>query len=249
MNDVVALPNGGGEWNAVVPAGDAPLPRYATAAVYDSLRDRMLVLYGTSGYCSENTYGDVWELAFDTPTAAAVSLVSAEATPDEVRLTWVDTVGELSAVGVERSTATSGWAEVGRLLANRAGRFEWVDRDVAPGGRYGYRLAFDDGGTAHTAGETWIDVPQRLSLALVNGGPNPSAAGLRMRLSLPGGAPATLEVFDVSGRRLARQAVGALGAGMHVVAVDASERFPAGVYRLRLAQAGRTAETRAVLIR
>ena len=85
------------------------------------------------------------------------------------------------------------------------------------------------------------------ALALAGAQPNPSRDGrLRVRLALPSGAEARLDLFDVTGRRLTARDVGALGAGQHVV--DLGEgRFPPGLYLLRLTQDGITRTARAVV--
>lgn len=87
------------------------------------------------------------------------------------------------------------------------------------------------------------------ALALAGAQPNPSRDGrLRVRLALPSGAEARLELFDVTGRRLAARDVGALGAGQHLV--DLGEgRFAPGLYLLRLTQDGLTRTARAAVTR
>jgi hypothetical protein len=76
--------------------------------------------------------------------------------------------------------------------------------------------------------------------------PNPSRGALRVAITLPSAEPAVLEVFDVSGRRVASREVGALGAGEHIV--DLSDgRIATGWYLLRLTQGGRTAGAKAVV--
>lgn len=77
-------------------------------------------------------------------------------------------------------------------------------------------------------------------------GPNPARDGGTMRFRLGAPGRATLEVFDLAGRRVARLADGVLPAGEHAVAWtrhdDAGRRVGAGVYlaRLRTAQGTRT---------
>lgn len=61
-------------------------------------------------------------------------------------------------------------------------------------------------------------------------------------------APATLELLDVSGRRLLARAVGALGAGSHVLTLEGGG-IRAGTYFIRLTQGARSATRRAVVTR
>ena len=53
---------------------------------------------------------------------------------------------------------------------------------------------------------------------------------------LPKAAPASLQLLDVTGRRLADREVGSYGAGVHTVDLADDGRFAAGVYFIRLVQ-------------
>ena len=71
---------------------------------------------------------------------------------------------------------------------------------------------------------------------------------VRFRVELPSGAPATLAIFDIRGRRVWSREVGGLGQGEHeVTAADAAWR--SGVYFARLIQAGQTRGVRFALLR
>jgi hypothetical protein len=95
-----------------------------------------------------------------------------------------------------------------------------------------------------------VRVPERPSFALDGVWPNPiTRAAPVVRFSLDSSAPASLELLDAAGRRLAGEEVGALGAGAHVVALTPRERLAPGVYLLRLTQSGRSRTGRAVVIR
>lgn len=64
-NEVWSLSlNGPSTWTLLAPSGTAPSRRYAQAAIYDSLRDRMIVFGGDDGH-SRN---DVWALSLSEPT-------------------------------------------------------------------------------------------------------------------------------------------------------------------------------------
>jgi len=75
---------------------------------------------------------------------------------------------------------------------------------------------------------------------------NPVTRSFAVSFSLVSGAPATLAVFDVSGRQVASRDVGAGGAGSHRVDLG---RLPAGLYVVRLSQAGRSLSSRVAVIR
>ncbi|HKQ58333.1 MAG TPA: T9SS type A sorting domain-containing protein [Candidatus Eisenbacteria bacterium] len=183
-------------------------------------------------------------------TPVVVSLANVEVHSDLVRLTWsVENAANLEAI-VQRSDAAAGeWAEVRSPRLVGDDRLEFEDRAVAPGARYGYRLVVREHGLETTWDPTWVTIPVRAILSLAGASPNPSENGVTVRLSLPGAEPATLELFDLKGRRVAYREVGSLGAGEHLVPMTDSPSLPAGVYLVRLTQARRTFTAKACLVR
>ena len=77
-------------------------------------------------------------------------------------------------------------------------------------------------------------------------GPNPARGAVRVTFALDMPGDATLDVFDVRGRRVARLLTGAQPAGTWTVVWDASGVAP-GVYTVRLA-AGTAATSRVVTV-
>jgi hypothetical protein len=113
--------------------------------------------------------------------------------------------------------------------------------DVGPAGGY-YKLSAVDvngnesGYSLVTPASTLQVDDGPLSFALERL-PNPASGGpLTVTFSLPSDARATLEVVDVSGRRVFRREVGALGAGRHSIVLAGGEPLSAGVYFVRLTQ-------------
>jgi hypothetical protein len=90
-----------------------------------------------------------------------------------------------------------------------------------------------------------VAVASRLSLRVASA---PSSARVRLQLSLVGSAPATLDAYDVAGRRLGRQVIDG-GAGTHVVELESRLTPCSGLVFLRLAQGSESATTRAVHVR
>lgn len=165
-----------------------------------------------------------------------VSLVSAGATSDQVRITWY--VGAQTAVRatVYRRIGADAWSALGSMFPDGIGMVTYEDHDISPGLRYAYRLGIVVSGTEEFFGETSVDVPVALRLALEGLRPNPAGASQQVAFTLPTGSPATLELLDVTGRRLVSREVGSLGPGSHVVRLDPEHRLLAGVYWLRLTQ-------------
>jgi hypothetical protein len=229
-------------WSHLHPTGDDPGPRVEHAAIYDPIRDRMLI-YGGS---TSGEVNDTWALTFaETPVAVAISLVRADAQPDVVHLRWQSNA--LVQARLERRVEASGWEPRQDLACDANGAISFDDRDVAPGTRYGYRLALIAGEEETHAGEVWIEVPRSLRFALDGARPNPGAGGLNVEFTLPEEAPARLDLLDVAGRRVASREMGPLGPGHHTVRL--ADGLPVGVYLIRLTQGVRLATSWAVVLR
>ncbi len=127
-----------------------------------------------------------------------------------------------------------------------------------PGHQYAfYSVARDVSGNIETAppapdaqtlalADAPVDGPLRL--ALEGARPNPARGVVRAWFTLPAAGAASLELIDVSGRRVARQDVSALGPGRHFVTLDGSRVLGAGLYWLRLARGHEVRTARLVLI-
>jgi hypothetical protein len=182
----------------------------------------------------------------DLTTPTLLSLVSARATPDRVELAWFSAPGVSSAT-VYRRTARDDWEPMGEISIDGTGRLVYEDTRVTAGARYGYRLGLIEAGQEVFLGETWVDVPATLELALAFRS-NPTR-DLGVAFSLPDDSPARLDLFDVGGRRIASRDVGTLGAGSHIVTLGDGRRFAPGVYLLRLSQGTRSLTARGVVVR
>lgn len=87
------------------------------------------------------------------------------------------------------------------------------------------------------------------AIALAGAEPNPTrGTSLTVAFSLPGHGAATLDLFDIGGRRVRSREVGSLGLGTHRVDLAAGARLSPGVYLIRLTSAGRTLSRRAVVV-
>ena len=169
-------------------------------------------------------------------TPVLLSFVSADAGADGVKLTWF-TGGSMSAAAtVYRSTAGDEWARIGEAILDGAGYLRYEDRIAAIATRVGYRLGIVDAGIESFYGETWIDLPA-LELTLQGVRPNPAPGGsLTVHFTLPGAAPARIELVDASGRRVVEREVGPLGAGQHALDLGAGLHLAPGVYLVCLRQ-------------
>jgi hypothetical protein len=83
----------------------------------------------------------------------------------------------------------------------------------------------------------------------VNVRPNPGTAPEIVELALPRAAPVTLELLDVTGRRVWREETPVLAAGVHVLPLAPRERPRPGLYWLRATAGGERAGTRVAIVR
>src|SRR5262249_3398652 len=177
-------------------------------AVYDPTSDRMLIFGGLGDAFPLTPYlNDLWALSLDATTPVLVSLVSARADAGVVQVEWALSDHSGDPVRVERRVAASDWATMAPLAPDGSGRVVYKAHEVQPGTRYGYRLTVRDQGRDVTAGETWVDVPATLALALRGAVPNPAVGALWIGFTLPDAGAARLEVTDVAGRRVATREV------------------------------------------
>lgn len=186
----------------------------------------------------------------DASTPVLLSLVSAQADPDRVRLTWYAAApAGLELTVYRRMEGEAFWSALGRVSPDGTGRIAYEDLQVASGVRYGYRLGLPSEGGEVFAGETWLDVPVTPRFAFAGVHPNPVSQEIAVEFSLPDASPARLEVFDLAGRRVLAREVGALGGGSHVLRLEEGRSLASGVYQLRLSRGTRTVTIRAVIVR
>ena len=185
----------------------------------------------------------------DLSTPTQVSLVSAEATSDRVRLEWYGANTGSREATVYRRTLAKDWSALAHVSADGTGKIVYEDRDVAPGGSYDYRLGIFEGGRERFLGETSVIVPLGPELALSGLRPNPGQGDATISFSLPDAAPAQLELLDIAGRIVVTRDVGGLGRGNHTLNLAVGRTLAPGVYLLRLTQSKHSIRARAVITR
>jgi hypothetical protein len=152
---------------------------------------------------------------------------------------------------VWRRSGSAGFEPLpGVAIEAEGGIYSFLDRDVAGGRTYGYRVILLDG-AARAAFETALTTP-RLELSLAQNQPNPFGEATRIRFSLPATAHATLGIFDVRGRRVRSLLDAVLPAGEGDASWDgrdeAGSAAGAGVYFYRLDAGGRPLVRKMVML-
>ena len=99
-----------------------------------------------------------------------------------------------------------------------------------------------------TSSEVWIDVPAGPSFSLAGFSPNPATREARVSFSLAGRGPATIDVVDVNGRRVASRRIDAPTAGAQSIAIAPEGGLSPGLYFVKLTQGGRTRVARGTVM-
>lgn len=183
------------------------------------------------------------------PTSVAATLISAQAEPGSVRLSWQVNGSAGGRFTVERRVASSAWSARSTVFADPTDRIDTHDQDVAPGQRYAYRLVRIGPG-APVSGEVWVDVPRvALGIALEGVRPNPTTGrNLMVSFTMTRAESATLELLDVSGRRVRSRAIEPV-LGAQRVQLNGAEPLPTGLYWARLSQGGGYQTAKVVVVR
>ena len=180
-------------------------------------------------------------------TPVLVSVSNTEVSPGLVRVTWYTADANRFSATVYRSTDDGDWTALGTVSPDGTGQIVYEDRAVTAGARYHYRLGVVENGQESFLGEVTVEVPAASMLAIETIRPNPADREMWVSFSLPLSEPATLDLIDVSGRRVREQVVS--GTGRHAVDLAAGNRLAPGVYLVRLTQAGKSVVMRASVVR
>ncbi len=185
-------------------------------------------------------------LVLDGVVATTLSLVSAEASSEGVRVVGHAHGPTGEVVALERQRSQESWREIVTLTVPANGRIEYVDRDVRPGERLGYRLVRGGGPTLEYSSEIWVQVPLGETFALIGFRPNPSPPRPIVEFTVARSEAVRLEVFDPAGRRrhTLDLASPVLGAQSHPLPVA----LDPGLYWLRLTQGNSSASRTAVVV-
>jgi hypothetical protein len=144
-------------------------------------------------------------------------------------------------------------------VSTGAHALSFADTTVSPGRYYAYRLAWTVDATPHTTAEVWVHVPEvhvepARAFALIGACPNPASGrtGVLICLDLPDDTPATLELLDVTGRRVVTRVVTRdvppSGALHQTVNVSEGLALESGIYFVRLSHGGHSLTRRVAVV-
>jgi hypothetical protein len=260
-------------WSQIVTADGVALDRSFHTAIYDPVRDQMVVFAGAE----QVTYGSVWALSLADPVLWKKLLPAGSgpanrrghvAVYDPARdcmivyggntqRLWDNPGEDLDDVWAAALGDSAYWVPLvssGPMPGGRAGHVAFLEaetgRMVVLGGVAGGTLLAD--AWRATVADAWpaaVDAPTESRLAIRSIRPNPARGVAAITFSLPTSEAARLEVFDIAGRRVTRHDIGAGAAGPRAVEVGRTARLEPGLYLVRLEQAGRSAGARMIVTR
>ena len=223
LGDVWALTlSGTPAWSELIPNGTPPVERHGHTAVYDPMRDRLVVFGGDYRHEWDPSFGpylgDVWSLSL-SGTPAWLELLAAGATPGR----WGHTA--LHDPARDRMVVFAGH-ECRKSYFNDA-RALWFGQVI---------------------GVTPPQAPGRISLGQSR--PNPARGEVEIPFVLPRPARVTLRIYDPAGRAVRTVLDGVLPAGSHAPRWDGRTsrggKAAPGVYLYELRAEGHRATRRLV---
>jgi hypothetical protein len=141
LNDVWALSLAGTpEWTELTPGGTPPHPRYRQSAIYDPVRDRMVLF---AGWYADTNFDDVWALSLaGTPTWTDLTPGGTSPVPRLSHSAIYDPVRDRMVVfgGVEFGYLNDVWA---LSLANAPAWTELTPSGTPPTGRWDHSAIYD----------------------------------------------------------------------------------------------------------
>lgn len=239
-------------WTALNPSGPTPVGRDGVPAAYDPLHDRMIVYGGFDGL---DFLSDTQFLSWGGSSTEASIVSSAIATAAGAHVEWNVQNATGTHAAIYRRPEGGPWSARALAEVSASGHVTLDDAAVAAGKAYDYMLVVGSQRGETFGGQAAVRMPSSLGVnpgasaafGLRGVAPNPAVDHLSVAFALRSSEPATLDLLDVTGRRCLAQDVTAFGAGNHRVDLSVRGRVPAGLYFLRLSQAGHTATSRVVV--
>ncbi|MFN8586625.1 MAG: hypothetical protein U0704_02400 [Candidatus Eisenbacteria bacterium] len=190
----------------------------------------------------------MFERLLDAPVATQLALVGSEIVNGHPKMTWYSADGARESMKLYRRAIPGEFQYVKDLQADGNGLVTYEDADVVAGRSYEYKIGVVNNGVERQLGNVWVDVPLDVQFALRSLSANPARGTLQMAVTLGTAAPASLDLVDVTGRRVAGRDLGTLAAGEHRIALE-TRGVASGVYFARLSQAGKMATVRVSLVK
>lgn len=187
------------------------------------------------------------QLGDEQPVPALAALVAASVVDGCVQLRWHAPGSTGGAATLYRRTDDTDWRSIGAVEFDGEGLAISEDCAIEGGRRYGYELGMIAGGSETLSLAAWIDTPQTTASSHLRVR-NPVQGGmLDASFTLASPRAVTVDLFDVSGRRVASAQSSATVGEQRVKLATASSLEP-GLYLVRVGLE-RPVSSRVVVIR
>jgi hypothetical protein len=183
----------------------------------------------------------------DATTPTLLSVVESQVASDgsHVRLTWWSAAAAYEEITIQRRPDGGAFATIGSAHGDAGGLVVYDDAALPFGGRFAYRAGKPGAAGTEWSPDFWVDVPAA-PLAFAGGRALVARGALEVAFTAPDPSPATVEAFDVRGRRFATRRIDVVDRGTNRIRLAANA--PSGIYFLRLSQGGRHATGRLILL-
>jgi hypothetical protein len=174
--------------------------------------------------------------------------MTAEATADRVHLIWQ--TEDVERATIHRREGEGEWRYLATVLPDGQRRIHFEDTDITPGATYDYRLGIPVPAGEMYVGETRVTVPMTevVDLGLSRVAWHAGSRSLVLSLTLPHAGSASLELFDVNGRRVEATRLDGLEAGHNDLSVRPAHPLTPGVFFARLMLDGEGVSRRFVVV-
>jgi hypothetical protein len=202
---------------------------------------------------SSSSLNEIGKLTLSTlgPVPTRLASFHLEILEAGIAVSWsLSEASDRQVFSVSRQTGDAGPFEVLEAEVSTTGRmsFQAVDNTVEPGVQYRYRVDVRDETGMRFLFESALVTAPGLTPVMLRNAPNPFSPSTTITYRLPADGPVTIDIYNLTGRRVRRLVEGPQTAGMHDVdwrgLDDSGRRVAPGIYFLRLVsdQAVRTAK-------
>jgi hypothetical protein len=205
---------------------------------------------------SGNIYAQRVDAAGHTVVATLLQDYAADFSGDQIAITWtLSEIDEHIEFSVERATAPDGpFIELPSNAMKRDGlSFTFTDSNWQPNVSYWYRVEYQIGNKRTVLFETGPIATPALPLTLYQNSPNPFNPSTTIKYYLPEKCRVRLEIYDISGRRIASLVSGEQEKGRYAAEWNGKDdrggSVVSGVYFYKLAAGKETISRKMVLIR
>ena len=210
-------------------------------AFFDAAADRVLWWDGVT----------LWEVTWPLGAPSAYGAARVAADTGGVHVTWPGTTTGPYVAVIERSVdGGRSWSRLTGAAPQADGSLGFTDREPPPAGSLVYRAVVERGGLLRVLGTASLALARTPpgSFALAPPRPNPSRDDVTIELASPVDADVTMELFDVSGRRVGAAIRRRLAAGSAAFTIPLARGLSPGVYLLRASDGDHTARMRIAVI-